>query len=56
MKKQILNLGKTLNKKEQKEILGGNYKTKEECDAAGCFWGQDGITGEWYCTCPPIFL
>jgi hypothetical protein len=52
MKKQILNLGKALEKVEQKQILGGTYKTKEACDAAGCFWGLDAITNRWYCTCP----
>jgi len=52
MKNQILNLGKILNKVNQKEINGGSYRTKEECDAAGCFWGLDAFTNKWRCTCP----
>ena len=50
MKKQILNLGKALNKAEQKSINGG-YKTKTSCDAMGGFWGLH-IDGHWCCTIP----
>ena len=31
MTKQILNLGKILNKAEQKEINGGRCKTNDDC-------------------------
>ncbi len=51
MKNSILNLGKTLNKAEQKNIYGG-YKTKESCDAMDGFWGLSLNTGKWCCTIP----
>ena len=60
MKKQFLNLGKALSKAEQKQVFGGTppppgltpckYKTKEECDINGGFWGMS-VDGYWYCTC-----
>ena len=52
MKKSILNLGKALNKAEQKSINGG-YKTKETCDPMNGdrgFWGLHATTGRWCCT------
>ncbi|WGH76867.1 hypothetical protein P8625_06915 [Tenacibaculum tangerinum] len=52
MKKSILNLGRTLNKIDQKQINGGSYRTQEECLAAGCFWGLDAYTNKWRCVCP----
>ncbi|CAM1355136.1 hypothetical protein [Tenacibaculum halocynthiae] len=47
MKKSILNLGNTLNKKEQKEINGGKWRACSSIEiAAGCYHIRTG------CFCP----
>ncbi len=53
MKKQILNLGKALNKKEQQSINGG------ENGVVCCNWCPDGTCNSWAaslraCTFTPI--
>ncbi|MCF6181068.1 hypothetical protein [Lutibacter sp.] len=43
MKKQFLNLGKTLSKAEQKQINGGEYQLEctDECSSdSECYMGQ----------------
>ena len=40
MKKSIVNLGKTLNKLEQKQINGGD----ESCPPIGCYYSDDPLS------------
>lgn len=52
MKKQILNLGKALNKAEQKSITGGGtyYGEHTTCLASCEFTCEPASHGRWYCT------
>ena len=41
MKKAILNLGKALNREEQKEILGGMFKEFDPCPCAATYTNHE---------------
>ncbi|WP_459210812.1 hypothetical protein [Aquimarina rhabdastrellae] len=41
MKKTILNLGKALNKAEQKEILGGMFKEFDPCPCSATYTNHE---------------
>ncbi|WP_428742081.1 hypothetical protein [Tenacibaculum sp.] len=57
MKKQILNLGKALNKANQKQIIGGSFSSCDTYSGPICYGIRNGVCGSCadYNALPPEY-